>query len=150
MDSPELHTAKDAALKYLARRDHSTQEIRTKLKNKRIPSAVIAEVISWLAAKRLLDDTAFAKRKAEAIYQTKMVGPMYIKMKLKAAGITGQVAEDVVDNLASGSQWARRAERAMMQWKRAHPKHADDKIRQMRFLASRGFTSFRSFDEGEE
>lgn len=145
MDSPSLHKAKNLALEILSRRDNSVREMRQKLKQKRISEEEIDETIEWLKQKKLLDDHSFAQKKAESIYRTKLVGPSYIKMKLRAAGIAEHIADDVVDNLASDTDWNSRAKKALMQWKKVHGKHAEDKIRHMRFLASRGFISPSTF-----
>ncbi len=134
-----LHKAKNLALEILSRRDNSEREMKQKLQKKGIEQDDIYETIEWLKKKRLLDDKIFASKKAESIYRTKLVGPLYIKMKLRSAGIAESTAETVVDNLASDADWNGRAKKALAQWKKAHGKHAEDRVRHMRFLASRGF-----------
>lgn len=130
---------KELAIDILARRDHSVFEMKTKLRKKIFDQEKIDEVIAWLQEKRLLDDRKFAQAKAESIMRTKLCGPMYVKNKLREARIAGGIIEETVDNLASAEEWQRRAQKAIIQWQKAHPKHRDDKIRQQRFLASRGF-----------
>lgn len=130
---------KEYAIDILARRDHSIHEMRMKLKRKIFDREAIEDTIVWLQEKRLLNDADFAQKKAESIMRTKMAGPMYIKNKLREAGIAGEIADEVVENIADAEEWEIRAKKAIEQWKRAHPKHKDDKTRQMRFLASRGF-----------
>ena len=149
MDSELLHKAKNLALKILSRRDHSAREMRLKLKKKGISEDAIADTIDWLYKKKLVDDKIFAMKKAESIYRTKLVGPLYIKMKLREAGIAESTAEAVVDNLASDANWNGRAKKALVQWKKAHVKHAEDRVRHMRFLASRGFSDFSPLNKGE-
>lgn len=141
MDSESLHKAANLALEILSRRDNSEREMKQKLQKKGIKQDDIYETIEWLKEKKLLDDKIFASKKAESIYRTKLVGPLYIKMKLRSAGIAESTAETVVDNLASDADWNSRAKQALTQWKKVHPKHAEDRVRHMRFLASRGFTS---------
>ncbi len=131
--------SKKLALDILSRRDNSVSEIQQKLKIKGIGQEEIADTITWLTSKKLLNDTAFAQRKAESIFRTKLVGPAYIKNKLRAARISGDISDDVVGSMASEEEWQERARKAIAAWKRAHPKHAEDKTRHMRFLASRGF-----------
>ena len=130
---------KEHAIDILARRDHSIHEMRMKLKRKIFDSEAIENTIAWLQEKRLLSDADFAQKKAESIMRTKMVGPMYIKNKLREAGIAAEIANDVVESIADDEEWGIRAQKAIEQWKRAHIKYAEDKTRQMRFLASRGF-----------
>lgn len=132
---------KEAAIDILARRDHSIYEMRMKLKKKGVSQGDIEEVIVWLQQKRLLDDRKFAQTKAESIMRTKAVGPQYIYNKLREARIDSVSIEYVVENLCSREEWDTRAKKAVEQWKKIHPKHAGDRVRIMRFLVSRGFTS---------
>lgn len=130
---------KELAVDILARRDHSTYEIRAKLKKKIFDPTLIDETISWLIEKRLLNDADFAQKKAESIMRTKLVGPMYVKNKLREARIAGDIIDDVVEHVADSGEWQGRAKKAVIQWQKIHPKHKDDTVRQARFLASRGF-----------
>lgn len=134
-------TPKGIAIDILSRRNNSEKEMRMKLKRKGILTKDIEETIEWLTQKKLLNDPDFAQQKAESIFRTKLCGPRYITQKLREAGIAGDVIEDVVDNLASPEDWNQRAQQAIEQWQKVHPKHKDDNIRHMRFLASRGFDS---------
>lgn len=127
------------AIDILSRRDNSVREMRQKLRQKGIGQDDSDETITWLQEKKLLDDSVFAQKKAESIFRTKLVGPSYIRMKLKTAGIEDNAIEETIDLLASEEDWQSRAKRAITQWKKANPKHADDKTRHMRFLVSRGF-----------
>lgn len=131
--------ARHIAIDILSRRDNSEREMREKLKRKGISQEEVADVIEWLKGKKLLDDATFAQRKAESIYRTKLVGPSYIWMKLKSAGIADSYIEEAIGVLGSDEDWKARAQEALRQWKKVHPKHANDRIRHMRFLASRGF-----------
>ncbi len=127
------------AIDILSRRDNSVREMRQKLKKKGVLEEEIEDTITWLQEKKLLDDRVFAQKKAESIFRTKIVGPSYIRMKLKSAGIEDTIIEETLDAFADGEQWQDRARKAIAQWKKAHPKHTEDKTRHMRFLASRGF-----------
>lgn len=132
-------SARHIAIDILSRRDNSEKEMRQKLKRKGISQQEITDTIEWLKGKKLLNDATFAQRKAESIYRTKLVGPSYIRMKLKGAGIADSYIEEAIESLGSEKEWNTRAHDATEQWKKVHPKHANDRIRQMRFLASRGF-----------
>jgi regulatory protein len=133
---------KHAAIAILARRDHSIREMRQKLKKKEFSEDTITETITWLLQKNLLDDHVFAEKKAESIFRTKLVGPRYIWMKLKGAGVAEETIENVISDIASEDEWNERATQAIVQWKKVNPKHAKDTIRHHRFLASRGFELF--------
>ena len=130
---------KELAIDILARRDHSEREMRLKLRRKISDADQRDEVIVWLQEKRLLNDADFAQKKAESIMRTKMCGPMYIRNKLREAGVENSIIDGVVENIASTEEWGERARKAITQWQKAHPKHRDDTVRQARFLASRGF-----------
>lgn len=134
-----MKTPRQIAIGILARRDNSEREMRQKLKQKGIGQEDIDQTIMRLTEKKLLDDHVFAQKKAESIFRTKLVGPSYIRMKLKTAGIADTIIEETLDSLAFDDEWRSRAKQAIDKWNKAHPKHADDKIRHMRFLASRGF-----------
>lgn len=134
-----MKSPRHIAIDILSRRDNSVREMRQKLKKKGISEEEIQDTIVWLQEKKLLDDSMFAQKKAESIFRTKLVGPSYIRMKLKSAGIEDSIIEITLDDLADDDQWQVRAKQALVQWKKAHPKHAEDKTRHMRFLASRGF-----------
>ena len=147
---PSSKNLRHIAIDILSRRDNSIREMRQKLKKKGIGQDDIDETILWLQEKKLLDDNVFAQKKAESIFRTKIVGPLYIRIKLKAAGIEDNIIEETLDSLASDEKWRSRAKQAIEQWQKAHPKHANDKIRHMRFLASRGFALRQSSGQDEE
>lgn len=130
---------RSTAIDILSRRDNSIHEMRVKLKRKGISQEDIDETIDWLIEKKLLNDKAFAQRRAESIFRTKVIGPRFIASKLQEAKIAGEIIDEVVENIATPEEWDERARKAIEQWQKAHAKHADDKLRKMRFLASRGF-----------
>jgi regulatory protein len=130
---------KEIAIDILSRRDNSIYEMRMKLKKKEIAQEGIDETIDWLIGKRLLNNKTFAQKRAESIFRTKLVGPRFIYAKLQQAKVASHIIDEALDNLATSAEWDERARKAIEQWKKVHPKHADDKIRQMRFLAARGF-----------
>ena len=132
-------TAREIAIDILSRRDNSVREMRMKLKQKGISGEDIEDTMSWLVEKKLLDDAVFAQKRAERIFRTKLVGPKFVQSKLREAGITGEICDDAIDELATPEEWGSRAKKAIAQWQRIHPKHAEDRGRKMRFLASRGF-----------
>ncbi len=110
-----------------------------KLQRKGISQDDVAETIEWLVEKNLLNDEEFARKKAESIFRIKLCGPKYIENKLREARVCSEIIEDVIAQIASQEAWRERAKKAIVQWKRIHPRHAEDRVRKMRFLASRGF-----------
>jgi len=136
-------TAREIAIDILSRRDNSVREMRMKLKQKGISGEDIEDTMSWLVEKKLLDDAVFAQKRAGSIFRTKLVGPRFIEAKLREAGIASEICDEVMDTLADKEEWDARAKKAIVQWQRIHPKHAEDRVRKMRFLASRGFDKLR-------
>lgn len=144
-----IRNPKHIAVDFLSRRDHSVRELQTKLRKKGVGDQDIAETIDWLKEKKLLDDRVFAAKRAEALFRSKPVGPKWIEAKLRAAGISQNIVDDVIGSLATEQEWNERSKKAIAAWKKVHPKYADDTIRHQRFLMSRGFTQFE-FTFGED
>lgn len=130
----------------LARRDHSAAEVKAKLARKGFTKDEIAKTVDFLQEKKLLDDALFAKEYIESILRAKPVGPRYLSAKLKQKGVGEGIIQETLGEIKGRE--AILAEQAAAQWKRLHPstssgqvpKHAQDKQRLFRFLASRGFT----------
>lgn len=137
----------------LSRRDHSAAEVKAKLARKGFTTDEIAKTVDFLQEKKLLDDARFAQAYVESILRAKPVGPRYLSAKLKQKEIGESIIQKTLLQVfsppyeggvpAEGGGRGREAilaEQAAAQWKRIHPKHAQDKQRLFRFLSSRGFT----------
>jgi regulatory protein len=125
------------AVAYLARREHSTRELRTKLV-RRCPSAdMVDDVLAELVAIDLLSD----ERTAHGVARVKgaRMGAMGVERELRARGIEGELASSVLADLRTTE-----VARAQEIWSRKFGEPAIDaagRARQMRFLQSRGFGS---------
>lgn len=126
----------------LSRRDHSEAEVRKKLQHKGFTSADIQKAIDWLYTKKLLDDQRYMETYVTSVINRKAVGPMYLIAKLRERGIAGDVAKAFVRDHVSRDQEKELLQQAAESWMRTHQKHADDKVRLMRHLASRGFPGY--------
>src|ERR1051325_2740491 len=86
-----------AALKLLARRGLSEQQVRQKLARRRHREDAIDEAIARLRAERAIDDA----RTAEAIARTETTlrrrGKRRVRMQIERAGIASTVAKRAVD-----------------------------------------------------
>lgn len=154
-DDPEYRT-RSLALKLLARREHSRQELSLKLLKRKLPRDLIEVVLDEYEVNGWLDDLRFAdiyaRQRMESGY-----GPLKIESELQKRGI---FSRPECMREASARDWfmlalnARRrrfgiADEAL-EW--------DQKVKQGRFLAQRGFTgeqaeqalSARSGDHVEE
>lgn len=136
-DDPEYRT-RALALKLLARREHSRQELSLKLLKRKLPRDLIDTVLDEYEAEGWLDDLRFAdiyaRQRMDSGY-----GPLKIESELQKRGIFSQ--PDCVRE-ASGDDWVTLAVNA----RRRRFGIADEslewelKVKQGRFLAQRGFT----------
>ncbi|MEX0650382.1 MAG: regulatory protein RecX [Candidatus Andersenbacteria bacterium] len=124
----------------LSRRDHSEAEVRQKLSRKGFSSSAVQSAIEWLYSQKLLDDEAYTRRYVESILRTKTVGSRWMYTKLKQRGIGSQYINEALAQLLPADKEKELMREAAESWKRVHVKHAGDKIRLSRFLASRGFS----------
>lgn len=125
----------------LSRRDHSVAEVKAKLRRKGFTEEEGAKAVAFLQEQNLLDDARFARAYVNSLLASKPVGPRYLSAKLKQKGIAESIINETLLGLpAEASGEGRGVKQAAEQWKKLHPKYADDKNRLFRFLASRGFT----------
>jgi regulatory protein len=93
-----------AAVRLLAVRDRSSQEILRRLRHKGLPPDAVAEAVGRLEVAGLLDDGRFAERFAHARAE-RGFGRTRILADLAARGVDRRVAERAVDRLeASGER----------------------------------------------
>jgi regulatory protein len=84
------------ALRFLALRDHSRQELRQKIIAKDFPPAEVDEVLEHLAGKGYLDDARYARRLAAYLGRERMMGPRRIVQKLLQKGLSPDLVEEAV------------------------------------------------------
>jgi len=135
--SPE--TVRKKALAMLARREHSSAELRSKLVAKGFPAEIINDALSgldregWLSDERFVE--SFIRARAERGY-----GPVRIRAELRERGISDEVIAAYLDMRDTG--WLSRLERV---WAKRfggeRPRDITERARQMRFFQARGFTT---------
>jgi regulatory protein len=131
-----------AAVRLLAARPRSVQEVVRRLRQKKMPAQAVAEAVGRLEGRGLLDDPefarAFARGRAERGY-----GPARILADLAARGVERRVAEVAVAELAAGDETDRPAELEVVARKRARQMAglppAVRKRRLVGYLSRRGF-----------
>ncbi|WP_148862385.1 regulatory protein RecX [Marinobacter fonticola] len=136
-EDPE-YRARSLALKLLARREHSRQELRLKLMQRKLTPEVIDPVLDDYESEGWLDDARFAdvyaRQRMDMGY-----GPLRIESELQQRGVFRRP-----DCLAgvSESQWAEKAIQARRRrfGLSGEPLVWDERMRQARFLAQRGYT----------
>jgi regulatory protein len=136
-DKPVKRSAYEQALGLLARREHSTRELKTKLRAGGQPGEAAAEAIERLQAQRYQDDERFAaslaRRRAAQGY-----GPARIRAELKSHGLRDEAVRAVLAQ--TDTDWT---ESAATQLRRhygaAAPADAAERGRRAAFLLRRGF-----------
>ena len=128
-----------AALDLLARREHSREELRTKLRRRGADPSAIDPLLERLDAEGLQSDA----RCAEALARSSVrrgKGPLRIRAELRAHGVDDAVADSAL--AALDEPWAELAQSARRKrFGEALPDTREDRARQARFLEQRGFTT---------
>ncbi len=126
-----------AALRLLARREHSVLELRRKLEQRGWQGGPLDEVLDSLVDQNLLSDRRFA----EVYTRTRIergYGPLRIRAELRERGIDAALAEAALE--AEAPDWSEQARDARLRrFGEAPPADFREKARQMRFLQRRGF-----------
>lgn len=131
-------TVRDKALSLLARREHSQAELRSKLRARGFSTDLVEPVLAQLVAQGLLCDERFTEvfvRQRVA----KGYGPKRIRQELHLRGVSDDLIE--VHLHGGADEWQVSA--ASVRRKRfgdALPSVYEERMRQARFLESRGFT----------
>ncbi len=95
--SGEVRKAEESALRFLAQRDHSRQEIQRKLRIKGFTPEEIEKALKWLEERGSLDDLRYAQKLAFSLAQEKLLGPQRISQKLFQKGIPAELAREAVE-----------------------------------------------------
>jgi regulatory protein len=93
------YSLREQAFRFLARRPHSSGELRTKLIEKGFKRDSISELIAQLKEKNYLNDNDFTRLYIQDELRLKKSGPLIIKHKLRRKGIDQQIIEDFMAEL---------------------------------------------------
>ena len=130
---------RDAAVRFLARREHSRFELARKLGSRGHPDGLVEEIVGDLADDGLQSDDRFAQvfvRSALGRGQ----GPLKIRAGLAERGIDSDIASAYFD--LDADEWRERAASALYKRFGSAPVgNRSDWARRARFLAGRGFPS---------
>ena len=137
----------DRAIRILAMRDHSEQELRRKLTapvmSKNGPEALdvtpeeVDKVVEWCIENRYLDDERFV-RQFIASRSRKGYGPARVRQELKQKGISRETTEAATRECEI--DWARLAkEQAQRKYGDPLPSVFAEKVKIQRFLLYRGY-----------
>lgn len=128
------------ALKLLARREHSRQELQNKLIRRGVEAAQVETVLQELIAEQLLSDDRF--RDSYIHYRRKAgFGPRRIKAELSERGVISSLASNMEGEFDDTDSWGDLLEQVWQKkFKGQKPQDIKTKAKQIRFLVNRGFT----------
>lgn len=89
-------SALKAAIRLLARRARSRDEMAQRLARKEFSQPVIGRVLAWLEERRLLDDEAFARAWIQDQTARKPAGPAYLRAGLRKRGIAKECVDAAI------------------------------------------------------
>ena len=124
---------------------NSISEVRKKLTAKGFSDESIEETLSKLTGEGYLNDHAFSEELARHRIDVKSWGKLKITADLKRHGIERELINEVIKDLCLDEIELSTATKAITKWLRIKdaelPLSQDNKIKAMRHLASRGFTT---------
>jgi regulatory protein len=141
---PDAEAARDPArvrakaLALLARREHSAQELKSKLLDRGYERTAVEAVLSSLEGQSLLSDARFVQEFVAARVR-RGSGPMKIRAELRGRGVEGELVDQALAGLKAGSAQGAAAAR-QKRFGAALPKDMPERARQARFLQQRGFS----------
>jgi regulatory protein len=134
MLTPSTLSLKGRALRALAAREHSRTELERKLASFETEPGELAKILDELTAKDFINEQRVAD--SLAYRRGAKLGTARVVQELKAKGVEASAVQD-----AAAALKATELDRAREVWrKKFGTKSVDaDRLKQMRFLASRGF-----------
>lgn len=126
-----------SAVKLLAAREHSRQELRRKLAARFADGELIDTVLDGLVRQRLLDDERFAESYVAQRFR-KGYGPVRIRAELTERGVDSGIAAHWLESLSD--EWPERlAETAQRKFGNVPAEDMRALTKRGRFLEQRGF-----------
>jgi regulatory protein len=134
--------AKEAALRLLAVRARSRNELLDRLKRKGFDPGVAAEVVGGLEGAGLIDDPAFARLWADERMRLRPVGPRRLRHELLEKGLAPALVDETVAEVFLEHSEIDVARRAIAKRTRRTPapSRARELARLRSFLLRRGFS----------
>ena len=125
---------KTRALRLLARREHSRDELARKLSPHAESQEALDSVLDLLISKRLLSNERFAEVRAH--WLARKYGAAKIRQDLKAKGLSDELS----DRVTSGLDELQKAQAILARKYRAPATTREERARRARFLQGRGFS----------
>jgi regulatory protein len=137
--SKDDKTTEIAAVRLLARREHSTRDLKRKLEGKGHDREAVDRVVNKLSDKKLLSDERFAATFV-VHHGRRGQGPVRIRAELRQQG----ASDEVIDAALARSElnWAElAAQTRVRKFGAARPGSLPERAKQARFLQYRGFSA---------
>ena len=126
--------ALEAAMKYLALRERSEQEVRSRLRRSCYDEAAIARVLDTLGLHNLVSDARFAGQWVRS--RSRKYGRNRIAQELRMKGVSGEEAQAALDELPEDEEFSR----AVAQARKLYKKYTDDPRKLVQALIRRGYS----------
>lgn len=128
-----------AAMDFLARREYSKFELRTRLKRRFADEAVVEEQLERLADEKLQSDARFAENYVRHRVD-RGYGPLRLRAELRERGVSDADADRAME--ASAVDWCELASTVLRKkYGQEEARDMKDKSRRVRFMQHRGFSS---------
>lgn len=142
LHAEELYQARQVALRFLARRMRSVQEIEKKLTEREFPPETITATLAFLAEYGMIDDEAFARAYVNDQLIRRPLGRRRLEQELRRKGVAKESAGQTVAAIIDDAEEVANA-LAAAQKKLPTLRHDDARKRERslaNFLAGRGFS----------
>jgi regulatory protein len=137
MSDPDPQACRATAMNLLARREHSSKELRQKLISRHYDVPVVDQALASLIQERLLSDERFAESYVQ--YRSNNgFGPVRLRQELRERGIE----DELIGHNLEGLEWQQLAAATRQKkFGAVMPEDYQARAKQMRFLQYRGFTT---------
>jgi len=134
-----LVKARHKAMDLLARREHTRQELVTKLATRDFPEDVAEAVVDRLTEENLQSDVRFTEAFV-SMRRKKGQGPIRIQNELQQRGVSQDLQDEYLDS--RDDIWRDMIKQVRQKkFGNSSPKNYQQRAKQARFLQYRGFTS---------
>ncbi len=138
MNQPPNKVAFASALRWLAQRDLTQSEIRSRLHRKGYDAEVIEAVVAQLLTQNYISDDRVARQVVDTALSRARHGPLAIRHKLHSRGIERETLEAAWDELTQSTDWVKIAEGIKERYDMTDTK---ERARCARYLTRQGFPS---------
>jgi len=151
----ERYLCREKAVELLARREHSSAELKRKLLQREFATTIVERVLQELQNKEWLNDERFARIYAETRLRRKPTGENKLAEELLRKGVPRAIIDRTVDEYCTKEYQRRAVEEAAQKLLRRVGKNRE---KLLRGLQTRGFSMdmirrcsvFRQMDNGDE